>query len=104
LAENRNDRWYGDDIVTKVNHLVNDCLPGSPVGGSKVEEAEWDAYNGKEGKFHLGNGEIRDGTPTGNGIIYGRTVWHGNGSVPYSLVGAHAPTGSGWCVIPRSVK
>jgi hypothetical protein len=83
---------------------VSDCLPGSPVGGIKVEEAEWDAYNGKPGRFHLGNGEIRDDMPTGNGIAYGRTVWHGNGGVPYSFVGANAPGGGGWCVIPQGVK
>jgi hypothetical protein len=102
LTENSRFRWYWDATVTKSKEVIDDALdPGKKVQAVKVQEAWWDSFKSRSGAWNLGSGATnpQDGTPTGRGVIYGRTVWHGAGHVPYLMIRASkAPPGSVWCV------
>ena len=102
LTENARFRWYWDATVTKSNQVVNDCLePGKKIRAVRVQEAWWSNFKDPSGAWELGNGSIdpHEGTPSGSGVAYGRTVWHGAGQLPYLMIwGSHSATGSTWCV------
>lgn len=102
LAENPKFRWYWDATVTKDDKVTNEGLtPVRAVRAVRVEEAWWCNFKIPAGSWDLGTGALdpRDGSPSGRDVVYGRTVWHGEGRIPYLMIrGTHAPTGSIWCV------
>lgn len=108
LTENAKFRWYWDATVTHADRVVNDGLaPGREQPALRVEEAWWCSFKNPNGQWELGTGgsDTKTGAPTGTGVTYGRTVWHGTGQLPYTMIHASsASTGSDWCVnevVPR---
>ena len=102
LTENSKYRWYWDAVVTKPEQMVNDCLnPPKQLSAVRVREAWWDTFKNPSGAWQLGGGgtDPGNGAPSGSGVTYGRTVWHGAGQLPYLMTaGGKAAPGTGWCV------
>ena len=99
LVENPQLKWYWDATVSGPEKIVNECLkPTLETEAVKVQEAWWSNFRGP-GKWGLGSGELteEEDVPTGGDVVYGRTVWHGAGQVPY-LVTGDAAGNPRWCV------
>lgn len=99
LTENSKWKWYWDATVSKAEPVTNDCLkPAQSVKALKVQEAWWSNFKAAEGKWNLGTGDMgEDGLPTGTNVIFGRTVWHAQGQLPYYLIGKPDGKTVGWC-------
>ncbi len=102
LTENPRFKWYGDSIVTGPESIVDDCMqPVEARTAIRVQEASWSTFKNPSGAWGLGSGPIDPptGMPTGNGVAYGRTVWHGAGQLPYLMIGpGRSPSNPRWCV------
>jgi hypothetical protein len=100
LVENAKWRWYWDARVTLGGTVENDCLsPGKQTPTVKVQEAWWNNFKVPTGQWALGKGEMNNanGWPTGRSVVFGRTVWHGDGKIPYFMTG-DATSRPTWCV------
>jgi hypothetical protein len=99
LAENPKLVWYWDATVAAPHSIQDECLkPPRAIQAVEVREAWWSNFKVASGKWGLGDGELASNGngPTGSGVSYGRTVWHGQGQTPYVMTGNPAghPT---WC-------
>jgi hypothetical protein len=100
LIKNRDRKWYWDATVSGPEAITNDCLtPVAPQTAVRVQEAWWSNPKNPSGAWRQGSGDTdpSTGMPTGTGVRYGRTVWHGSGGIPYYMTGP----GSGPGVSPR---
>ncbi len=99
LTENPKFKWYWDARVFKPAPITNNCTkPGQTVRAMRVQEAWWSNFPVPTGKWALGSGEIGpDGLPTGNSGVFGRSVWHAQGQLPYYLTGDPEGKATDWC-------
>src|SRR6266404_696777 len=99
LTENSNLKWYWDARVFKPSTITNNCTkPGQTVRAMRVQEAWWSNFAVPSGKWGLGSGETGpDGLPTGNSVVFGRSVWHAQGQLPYYLTGDPEGKAIDWC-------
>jgi hypothetical protein len=100
LIENPKWKWYWDATVSKPAPVTNDCLtPAQTVKALKVQEVWWSNFKVEKGKWGMGAGDVDgEGLPTGAHIVYGRTVWHAQGQLPYYLIGRPDGKTINWCV------
>src|SRR6266404_1606103 len=99
LIESPKFKWYWDARVFKPAPITNNCTkPGQTVRAMRVQEAWWSNFPVPTGKWALGSGEIGpDGLPTGNSGVFGRSVWHAQGQLPYYLTGDPEGKATDWC-------
>ena len=107
LTENAKYKWYWDATVIGPQPVVDECtMPPMHKPAVMVQEAWWDNYKSTPGsttgKWALGSGgmDAQTGLPSGTGLTYGRTVWHGAGQLPYLMTGKTpaAAAQPNWCV------
>lgn len=92
-------RWYWDATVQKPRRVIDRCVsPPLQTSVVQVQEAWWANFSG-HGTWTLGSGTEVAGAPTGDKVTYGRTVWHGEGHMPYFMLSRMplSPATSGWC-------
>jgi hypothetical protein len=102
LKESKHFKWYWDALVSGPESVIDDCRePIEQRLAIRVREAWWDNFRKPSGGWALGSGGLypHEILPSGNGVNYGRTVWHGAGQLPYWMLGGGtATTHPTWCV------
>ena len=92
LANNPNLKWYWEASVKPDDSVLNDCVqPPRSFPAVRVQEAWWSNFKGpaRTGRWTIGKGDVipGEGIPSGQGVTYGRTVWHGSNKLPYMAIG-----------------
>jgi len=100
MVRNPKFRWYWDATVSGPEYITTECSdPPRRESAIRVREAWWSNFHEVSGKWTLGSGGVSaaEMLPTGENILYGRTVWHGAHQIPYLMIGD--PIGRPrWCV------
>ena len=100
LTKNPKRKWYWDATVYKPSPVAVSCLKSAgPIKAIKVQEAWWSNFSVPMGTWSLGAGDLGgEGLPTGGNVVYGRSVWHAQGQIPYFLTGGPDGRSITWCV------
>jgi hypothetical protein len=103
LTENAKFKWYWDAVVSGPEAVVDDCMtPPERKPAIRIAEAWWNNFKNSSGTWSLGSGgsDPQTGLPSGSGLRYGRTVWHGIGQIPYLMTAGSSGSAANpdWCV------